>query len=77
VGLETRIKGQEKSALLLDAGTFMESMALYSGLDSQHGARQLATGHGRLQEPPVAAALFNAAVAAGAMTKATGKKRIA
>jgi len=61
----------------LDTGMFVEGMAPRSDLDSQHGARQLVTGCGRIQGPLVAAALFDAAVAAGAMTIATGEKRIA
>src|SRR5262245_49289447 len=77
MGLETRIKGQEKSALLLDAGMFMERMPLCSELDSKHGARQPVIVHGRIQDPLVAGAIFNAAGAAGTMTIAIGEKRIA
>src|SRR5262249_47413182 len=68
---------QEKSALLFDTGTFVEALAPSPNLSPRHGARRLVTGHGQVHGRLVAAALFDATVAAGAVTIATGEKLIA
>lgn len=68
---------QEKIALLFDAGTFVENQVPSPGLDPRHGERRLVTGHGRINGRHVATALFDASIAAGAVTMSTGKKLIA
>jgi propionyl-CoA carboxylase beta chain len=68
---------QEKLTLLFDAGTFVEDLAPNPDLGPRHGARRLVTGHGCIQGRLVAAALFDASIAAGAVTVATGQKLLA
>src|SRR5256714_11620828 len=68
---------QEKLALLFDAGTFVEHLVPSPDLEPRHGARRLVTGHGHIQGRLVAAALFDASIAAGAVTVTTGQKLVA
>jgi propionyl-CoA carboxylase beta chain len=68
---------QEKLTLLLDAGTFVEDLAPSPDLEPRHGARRLITGHGHIQGRLVATALFDASIAAGAVTVTTGQKLVA
>ncbi|MGQ4808052.1 Methylmalonyl-CoA carboxyltransferase 12S subunit [Candidatus Entotheonellaceae bacterium PAL068K] len=67
---------QEKIAHLFDPGTFAEDLAPSPDLDPRHGERRLLTGHGQMHGRPVAAALFDSSIAAGAVTISTGKKLI-
>ncbi|GIX46754.1 MAG: propionyl-CoA carboxylase [Candidatus Tectimicrobiota bacterium] len=66
----------EKIALLFDPETFVEDQPPSPELDPRHGERRLVTGHGHIHGRRVAAALFDSAVAAGAVTVATGRKLI-
>lgn len=66
----------EKLTLLFDPETFVEDFAPHPDLDARHGERRLVTGHGLIHGRPVAAALFNSAIAAGAVTLSTGEKLI-
>ena len=67
---------REKIAYLFDAGTFEEDNPPGAGLDARHGERRLLTGWGDMNSRPVAAAMFNSAIAAGAVTISTGDKLI-
>ena len=67
---------REKIACLFDAGTFVEDNPPAPDLDSRHGERRLLTGWGEMNGRPVAAAMFNSAIAAGAVTISTGDKLI-
>ena len=67
---------QEKIACLFDAGTFTEEDAPSPDLDPRHGERRLLTGCGDMNGRPVAVAIFNSAIAAGAVTISTGDKLI-
>ena len=67
---------REKIAYLFDAGTFEEDNPPGAGLDARHGERRLLTGWGDMNGRPVAAAMFNSAIAAGAVTISTGDKLI-
>ena len=67
---------REKIACLFDAGTFEEDNPPGPDLDPRHGERRLLTGWGDMQGRPVAAAMFNSAIAAGAVTISTGEKLI-
>ena len=67
---------REKIACLFDAGTFTEEGAPGPDLDSRHGERRLLTGFGDMNGRPVAVAIFNSAIAAGAVTISTGDKLI-
>jgi propionyl-CoA carboxylase beta chain len=67
---------QEKIAYLFDAGTFVEDLAPSPDLDPRHGERRLLTGRGQMHGRPVAAAIFDASIAAGSVTIATGQKLI-
>ena len=66
----------EKIACLFDSGTFEEDNPPGPDLDSRHGERRLLTGWGDMNGRPVAAAMFNSAIAAGAVTISTGDKLI-
>lgn len=67
---------QEKIACLFDEGTFEEDSPPGAGLDPRHGERRLLTGWGDMNGRPVAAAMFNSAIAAGSVTISTGDKLI-
>ena len=67
---------REKIACLFDAGTFTEEDAPSADLDPRHGERRLLTGCGDMNGRPVAVAIFNSAIAAGAVTISTGDKLI-
>ena len=67
---------KEKIACLFDPGTFEEDNPPRADLDRQHGERRLLTGWGDMNGRPVAAAMFNSAIAAGAVTISTGQKLI-
>ena len=67
---------EEKIACLFDAGTFEEDNPPVPGLEPRHGERRLLTGWGDMNGRPVAAAMFNSAIAAGAVTISTGDKLI-
>ena len=67
---------REKIACLFDTGTFEEDNPPGPGLDPRHGERRLLTGCGAMNGRPVAAAMFNSAIAAGAVTISTGDKLI-
>lgn len=67
---------QEKIACLFDPGTFVEDMAPSPDLDPRHGERRLLTGHGHMHGRAVAVAIFDSAIAAGAVTISTGVKLI-
>jgi propionyl-CoA carboxylase beta chain len=67
---------QEKMALLVDAGTFVEDLAPRPDLDPRHGERRLLTGHGLMQGRMVAVAIFDSSIAAGSVTISTGTKLI-
>ena len=67
---------QEKIACLFDPGTFGEDLAPRADLDPRHGERRLLTGHGMMHGRAVAAAIFDAAIAAGSVTISTGVKLI-
>lgn len=67
---------QEKIASLFDEGTFEEDSPPGAGLDPRHGERRLLTGWGDMNGRPVAAAMFNSAIAAGSVTISTGDKLI-
>src|SRR5437016_6163001 len=67
---------QEKIACLFDAGTFVEDMLPSPDLDPRHGQRRLLTGRGQMHGRAVAVAIFDSAIAAGAVTISTGVKLI-
>lgn len=67
---------REKIACLFDAGTFVEDNPPAPELDDRHGERRLLTGWGDMNGRSVAAAMFNSAIAAGAVTISTGDKLI-
>ena len=67
---------REKIACLFDTGRFEEDNPPGPGLDPRHGERRLLTGWGDMNGRPVAAAMFNSAIAAGAVTISTGDKLI-
>lgn len=67
---------REKIAWLFDSGTFAEDNPPSPDLDRRHGERRLLTGWGDMNGRPVAAAMFNSAIAAGAVTISAGDKLI-
>lgn len=67
---------QEKLACLFDPDTFVEDMAPSPDLDPRHGERRLLTGRGAMHGRTVAMAIFDSAIAAGAVTISTGVKLI-
>lgn len=64
----------EKLALVFDASTFVEHWPPGSALAPRDGERRVITGHGSIDDRPVAAAFFDGAIAAGAATVSTGQK---
>ena len=67
---------QEKLSCLFDPGTFGEDLAPHADLGPRHGERRLLTGRGMMHGRQVAVAIFDSAIAAGAVTIATGVKLI-
>src|SRR5262245_45774272 len=67
---------QEKLTCLFDPGTFHEDLAPHPDLEPRHGERRLLTGRGMMHGRQVAVAIFDSAIAAGAVTISTGVKLI-
>jgi acetyl-CoA carboxylase carboxyltransferase component len=67
---------QEKLAVLFDPGSFVEDLTPHPDLAPRHNERPLVTGHGQNQGCEVTVAIFDASIAAGAVTIATVNKPI-